>query len=236
MRWLQGLKSSLASDTDGELGRADLVSRVVAGIVSLRRRGTHGEWVFPEAVIVKVRAASGSLEVLRGWGNDPVTESEVTARVLNERVEARDIPARRWEFEIGESDGVEVVDDPSPIFAVLLVEGGDRDGDRFPLGPGRREWRLGRGQWHIDQRVQNDIVLSESAKWLSRAAAILHRSGNGFEVEARDQGDYVVVRSREGAPRHPAMTASGRVSVAPGDRVEFHDGGQAVISLRLEAS
>lgn len=236
MRWLNALKRSLSSDNDGELGRADLVALVAQGILSLGRRGTRGEWVFPEAVIVRVHAASGSLEVLRAWANDPVTEAEITARLLNERVEARDAPFRRWEIEIGDAEGVDVVGDPSAIFAVLVVEGGDRDGDRFPLGAGRREWRLGRGRWHTDQRVQNDVMLSETATWLSRAAAILRRSGSGFEIEARDQGDYIVVMPREGAPRRPAMTASGRVSLALGDRVEFNDGGQACVALRLEAS
>lgn len=236
MRWLDELKRSFSADNDGELGRADLVSLTAKGIVALGRRGSKGEWVFPPGVIVQVRASEGSLETLRRWAADPNTEQEITAKLLNERISVSDLPARRWVVEFGESDGVEVIEDPSPVFAVLVVEGGDKDGDRFPVGPGRREWRLGRGRWHADNRVQNDIVLSETATWLSRAAAVLRRTGTGFELEARDQGEYVVVVPREGTPRRPAMTAMGRVPVAIGDRIEFHDGKEAHVALRLEPS
>lgn len=146
-----------------------------------------------------------------------------------------DQPVRRWEVERGEADAVEVLEDASPLFAVLVVAGGDRDGDRFPVGAGAREWRIGRGRWHADNRLQNDIVLSESAVWLSRAAAVLRRTAGGFELEARDQGEYVVVLPRDGTPRRPAMSASGRVALAVGDEIEFHDGKEARLRLRVEA-
>ncbi len=234
MRWLDDLKRTLGSDNDGELGYTDLVTMAARGMLALARRDARGAWVFPPGVIVRVTAAEGSLETLRGWAADPATEREVTARLLNERVEAQDLPARRWEVLAGEHDGIEVVEDPSPVFAVLVVEGGDRDGDRYPVGPGRREWRLGRGRWHADNRLQNDVVLSDGAAWVSRAAAVLRRTAGGFELEARDQGEFVVVVPRDGTPKRPAMTASGRVTLGVGDRVEFHDGKEARLALRLE--
>ncbi len=236
MRWFDDLRRSFAADTDGELGRADLVSLAARGILDLARRDLKGEPSFPPGVILRVSAREGSLETLRGWAADPTTEREITARLLNERLDPSVLPARRWEVERGERDGVEVVEDPAPVLGVLVVEGGDHDGDRYPIGPARREWRIGRGRWHTDNRVQNDVVLAEAAPWLSRGAAILRRTGSGFEIEARDQGEFVVVLPRDGTPRRPAMTASGRVPVALGDRVEFHDGREARIALRLEAA
>lgn len=234
MRWLDDLKRTLKSDNDGELGRADLIAMAARGIEALARRDSKGALVFPPGVILKVTAADGSLETLRAWAADPATEAQITARLLNLRIEAHDLPARRWEVGPGEVNGVEVVEDPSPVLAILVVEGGDRDGDRYPVGPGRREWRLGRGRWHADNRLQNDVVLSETAAWVSRAAAVLRRTPGGFELEARDQGEFVVVVPRDGTPKRPAMTASGRVPLSVGDRVEFHDGKDAQVALRLE--
>jgi hypothetical protein len=83
--------------------------------------------------------------------------------------------------------------------------------------------------------VQNDIVLAEEAPWLSRAAAVLRREGAGFELEARDQGEFLVVLPLNGSAKRPAMTARGAVAVSPGDRIEFHDGKQARLALRIDA-
>ena len=236
MRWFDELRRSFSVDNDGELGRFDLVSLTVKGILALGRRELKGELGLPPGVIVRVSAREGSLETLRAWAANPATEREITARLLNERVEPVAIPVRRWEISPGERDGLEVLEDPAPIYGVFVVEGGDHDGDRHPVGPGRREWRLGRGRWHADNRVQNDIVLADAAPWLSRAAAVLHRTPAGFELEARDQGEFVLVVPAEGTPRRPAMTASGRVPLALGDRVEFHDGKDARLTLRLESA
>jgi hypothetical protein len=235
MGWLEKFKRVIGQDTDGELGRADLVALASRGILSLGRRDERGKLVYPPGVVLRVTACDRSLETLRAWARDPATEAEVSARLLNEGIAAGDQPVRRWEVERGEEDRVEVIEDASPVYAVLVVSGGDRDGDRFPVGAGAREWRIGRGRWHADNRLQNDIVLSDAATWLSRAAAVLRRTPGGFELESRDQGEYVAVHPRDGTPRRPAMSASGRVAVAIGDHVEFHDGNAARLLLRVEA-
>lgn len=239
MRWLKEVAQKLgmqaASDNDGELGGADLVVLASQGILALARRDARGKSVLPSGVVLRVTATEGSLEILRVWAHDPATDSEIDARLLNERFERGALPARRWEIERGETNAIVVVEDASPILAMFVVEGADRDGDRVPVGPGRREWRVGRGRWHADNRLQNDIVLSETEAWLSKAAAIIRREGAGFEVESRDQGEYLVVVPRDGTPVRPAMTAAGRVTVSVGDRIEFHDGKSAMVALRIEA-
>lgn len=226
----------LADDSDGELGRDDLVRRVVQGVLRLRRYGAAGHDTFPDGVIVRVRAAGGRVETLRAFAADPAVEREIDARLLNELAKPGELPLRRWDVSAGEGDGVEVIEDPSPVLAVLVVEGGDRDGDRYPVTPGRREWRLGRGRWHHDQRLPNDVVLTDTLSWVSRAAALLRRGSGLFELEARDQGEYLIVHPFDGTPRRPAMTASGRVAVRVGDRIELHDGKDARIVLHVRGA
>lgn len=236
MRWIDALKGFLGDDSDGELGGADLYALVAKGILALGRRDAKGKLVLPAGVEIRVTAVDGSLATLEQWSRSAETNREIDARLVNERVEPADLPVRRWTVCRGETNGIEVVDDPDPVLAVLVVEGGDKDGDRFPVGPGRREWRLGRGRWHSDSRLPNDIVLSDTAAWLSRGAAILRRVGTGFEVESRDQGEFLVVHPRDGTSRRPALTASGRVALNTGDRLEFHDGKAERVVLRVDAA
>jgi hypothetical protein len=71
-------------------------------------------------------------------------------------------------------------------------------------------------------------------KNVSRAAALVRRSGAFLEVEARQQGEFLMLVRRDGTQLRPALTAAGRLPLAPGDRLVFHDGGQNEIVLRLE--
>ncbi|MFZ5480570.1 MAG: hypothetical protein ACOZNI_27655 [Myxococcota bacterium] len=233
------LKRSLSGGED-ELGRDDLLRRVEDGILALKRHGARGREVFPAGVRVRVVAADGSLATLRGFVADPAFERELEARLANRLATPDQLPARRYEVVAGEPTDVTVIEDPDRVAAVLVIEGGDRDGDRFPVELGRREWRVGRGKWHQerpdDQRLPNDIVLTESLAWVSRAAAIVRRAGALLEVEARQQGEFLVVVKRDGTQQRPAMTASGRIPLAVGDRVELHDGQNGRVALRVESA
>jgi len=55
-----------------------------------------------------------------------------------------------------------------------------------------------------------------------------------FELEALDQSEALVVARPDGQRLRPALAASGRVPVQPGDIVEFTDGAKTVLSVRLE--
>lgn len=222
-----------AADDDGELGREDLLRQTVKGILALRRHGARGVDEFPAAVLVHITVATGSIETLRRWTRDSAFEREMEARLLNELATPGDLPARRYDIAAGERDGIEVSEDAAPIWAVLVIDGGDRDKDRYPVEGARREWRLGRGPWHVDHRLPNDIILATEDRWVSRAAAILHRTGALFEVEAREQGEFLVVHPRDGTPKRPAMVPSGRVAVQIGDTLEFHDGADHHIRVHV---
>lgn len=236
MGWLDKLRVAASEDaSDGDLDRPDVLRATVKGILAQRRRGPAGTEVFPPGVVVHVTVRGGGVETIRGWVGDPAFEREVDARLVNELARPGELPARRYVVDAGERSGVRVDEDAAPCFAVLVVEGGDHAGDRYPIGVGRKEWRIGRGRWHTENRLPNDIVLSEDARWLSRAAAVLRRAGSLFELEAREQGEYVVVLPADGAPQRPAMTAARRVAVRIGDRVEFHDGKDARITLLVAA-
>ncbi len=233
---LDTIRRSL-SGGDDELGRDDLLRQVEEGILALKRHGERGREVFPAGVRVQIRAAEGGLVPLRAFVADPAFERDLEARLQNRLVAADLLPARRYHVERGEPVGVTVHEDEHALAGVLGVEGGDNDGHRFPVDLARREWRIGRGRWHQerpdDQRLPNDIVLTESLAWVSRAAAILRRSGALFEVEVRQQGEFLLVVRRDGTQVRPAMTASGRAPLRVGDRLELHDGHDGRVALRL---
>ncbi len=223
---------------DDELGRDDLLRQVEEGILALKRHAARGREVFPAGVRVGIRAAEGSVVTLRAFVADPSFERDLEARLQNRLVASETLPARRYKVERGEPTGVTVEEDEQALAGVLVVEGGDHDGHRFPVDLARKEWRIGRGRWHQerpdDQRLPNDIVVTDSLAWVSRAAAVLRRSGALIEVESRQQGECLLVVRRDGTQLRPALTASGRLPLRVGDRVELHDGHDGRVSLRLD--
>src|SRR5207247_6706201 len=117
----------------------------------------------------------------------------------------------------------------------LKIESGDRAGTQTPLSPDRRDLLLGRSPWHgDDQQVANDIIISENERAISRKAARLHRTGASFELQSLDQREALSVVRPDGTRLRPALSASGRVPVKPGDLIEFSDGAKAVVVLKLE--
>jgi len=222
---------------DHELHRDDLLRRSEEGVWRLRSFGARGEECFPPAVVVRVTLASGSPDVARGLVTDPAFARDLEARLLNRLVHPRPdgLPVVRWEVATGPTDTVTVVEDPRPAAAHLFIRGGDRDGACVVLAAGQREFRVGRGPWHGRDRVlANDVVASESDAFVSRAAALLIRSGAVLEVESRDQGECLQVLRPDGARIRPARTASGRVRIGPGDTLAFDDGEGHQVLLVLE--
>lgn len=236
---LDTIKRGLAGGDD-ELSRDDLLRATEEGILGLKRHGSRGREVFPAGVRVRIRANEGSLATLRAFVADPTFERDLEARLANRLVGAADLPARRYVVELGDDAGITVAEDDQMLAGVFAVEGGDNDGHRYPVDLQRREWRLGRGRWHQerqdDQRLPNDIVLTESLAWISRAAALFRRSGALIEVESRQQGEFLIVVRRDGTQVRPSMTASGRTAIRPGDRIEFHDGHSGRVTLRFDAA
>jgi hypothetical protein len=251
MDWFENIKKKLSvavqktaetvhAGGDDELGREDLLRDTCDGILKLRRHGARGKDVFPPGVIVRVAARDGSLESLRRFVADSSFEEDLDAMLRNRLVEPGALPARRYVIATGSANRVVVEDDTVGVQAVFVVEGGDKDGERYVVKLSQREWRLGRGKWHQnlpdDQRVPNDIVLSDTLSWISRAAAVIERSGAFLEVVSRQQKDFLVVLKADGAKIRPHLTASGRAPMAIGDRLEFHDGGSGTLVLRLDPS
>ncbi len=230
------IRRSFAGGED-ELGRDDLLRHIEDGILRFKRHGSRGREVFPSGVHVRITAAEGSLATLRAFVRDASFERDLEARLQNRLVAVEALPARRYTVQQGDAPGVVVEEDEQALAGVLIVEGGDHDGHRFPIDLARKDWRIGRGRWHQehpgDQRLPNDVIVTESASFVSRAAAILRRSGAFLEVESRQQGDFLIVVRADGTQLRPAMTASGRAPLRVGDRLELHDGREARIGLRL---
>lgn len=236
---LDTIKRGLAGG-DHELSRDDLLRAAEDGILGFKRHGARGREVFPAGVRVLIRASEGSLATLRAFVGDPSFERDLEARLANRLVAAADLPARRYVVEQGDPQGITVVEDDQMLAGVFVIEGGDNDGARYPVDLQRREWRLGRGRWHQerqdDQRLPNDIVLTDTLPWISRAAALFRRSGALIEVESRQQGEFLIVVRRDGTQVRPSMTASGRTPIRAGDRIEFHDGHSGRVTLRFDVA
>ena len=186
MDWFEKVKAALGSvvkstaDTvatagDDELGREDLLREACDGVLKLKRHGAKGKEVFPPGVIVRVAARDGSLESLRRFVVDPGFEQDLDAMLKNRLTEPGVLPARRYVIALGERNHVAVEDDTLGVQAQFVVEGGDKDGDVYLVALSQREWRLGRGRWHQesgdDQRIANDVVLSETLPWVWKGEA-----------------------------------------------------------------
>lgn len=231
-----GVKELLGGVIHEELGQPDLLRRVTDGIVSLARHADRGLPVLPPEVEVRIKVGDGGVQVIERFVQDPAFDREVEARVLNELVRLRPdgLPVRRYVVEPGERNAVEVREAPLRRFR-LRIQGGDRDGAAITLPVARRQYLLGRGDWHGDEmQVANDVALCEGERAVSRRAARLHRSAAGLELESLDQREALIVQKADGERVRPALTASGRVSVVPGDRVEFTDGKRAVLTVFVE--
>lgn len=230
-----GVKELIGGVIHEELGQPDLLRRVTEGIVALARHADRGLPVLPPEVEVRIKV-EGGVQVIERFVQDPAFDREVEARVLNELVRLRPdgLPVRRYIVEPGEKNAVEVREAPRRRFR-LLIQGGDRDGAAITLPATRRQYLLGRSDWHGDEmQVANDVVLCETERAVSRRAARLHRSAAGLELESLDQREAVVVEKADGERLRPALTASGRVAIVPGDRVEFTDGKRPVITVLIE--
>ena len=230
-----GLKTLLTGGA-GELGQPDLLRKVVDGILKLRRHGGRGIEVLPEEVEVRIKVGEGGVQAIQSFLEDPSFDREVEAALLNRLVHAREdrMPVRHYTVEAGDRTSVEV-SEIKPRTLQLRVEGGDRNGSTFPMPPGRRDLLMGRGPWHgDDQQVANDVIVAEKEKTISRRAARVRRSGAAMEIESLDQREAMVVVKPDGSRLRPALAATGRVQIRPGDAIEFTDGAKTVLILHLE--
>jgi hypothetical protein len=231
-----GVKELIGGVMGQELGQPDLLRRVSEGIVSLARHADRGLPVLPREVEVRIRVAEGGVQVIERFVQDPAFDREVEARVLNELVRLRPdgLPIRRYVVETADKTSVEVREAPLRRFR-LRLQGGDRDGREIALPPARRQYLLGRTDWHGDEmQVANDVVLCESERAISRRAARLHRSAAGLELESLDQREAMIVVRADGERLRPALAASGRVPLQAGDRIEFTDGKEPVLTVVVE--
>jgi hypothetical protein len=230
-----GLKTLLTGGAS-ELGQPDLLRKVVDGILKLRRHGGRGIEVLPEEVQVRIKVGEGGVQAIQTFLEDPSFDREVEASLLNRLVHAREdrMPVRHYSVEAGDRTSVEVAEIPARTLQ-FRVAGGDRDGLKIPVPPGRRDLLIGRGPWHgDDQHVANDVIVANADKTISRRAARIRRAGAALEIESLDQREAMVVVKPDGSKLRPALSASGRVPVRPGDAIEFTDGSKTVLTLHLE--
>jgi hypothetical protein len=219
-----------------ELGAPDLTRKIVDGIARLRHHAGRGVAVLPPEVEVHVQVADGSVHVIEKFVQDPLFDREVEAALRNKLVDVPEhsLPIRRYIVEPGKRTRVVVVESRPKRYS-LRIEGGDRDGTVIAIPGDQRDVLLGRGPWHgDDEQVANDIQVAEADRRISRRAARMHRTGGLFELEALDQAEAIAVVKPDGHRQRPALSATGKVQVRPGDVIEFLEGARPVLTVRLE--
>ncbi len=233
--FLETFKKLLSGGSE-ELGRDDLLRRVADGISRMRTWGAKGSELFPPAVVVKISVADASVSLIKEMVDDPAFDHEVEARLKNTlvRVTGVRMPVRRYEVREASENRIQVKEDSESAVTRLTIEGGDLDGQTLDMPTRQRVFRMGRGEWHgSDRVVPNDLVITNSDAFVSRAAAIIRRVGAFLELETRDQGEFLLLHRGDGARVRPAMTAKGRVLVRPGDSIAFTDGASKRITIKV---
>jgi hypothetical protein len=228
MGWL----SSLLRGGEGEVGWEDLVRRAVDRLATLAHDGARGQRVFASEVRVVVTVPERSVEVARGFVDDPRFDREVAASLANRcDVAVTELPLREYTVTAGERLEV-TASEQAPRPWELAIEGGDLAGRVHPLPAGATHVTFGRGAWHgPDGGVRNDLVVCERTAFVSRRAGALHRAAQHLEVSALDQGDLLIVRRPDGEVVRPARTSRGRVALRPGDVIELSDGRDDAVRL-----
>lgn len=217
-----------------ELGWDDLVRRVVEAVAKLARYGEHGRVAFPPDVEVQIGVAEGSVEVIRGFVDKPELDQAVGAALANRcDCDARSLPSRQYLVAAAAQTSVVAVEGAPRVWE-LEIGGGDLDGRVLAIPAGRKEVRLGRGEWHgTDATTRNDLVVCEETDFVSRRAARITFAGHHPEIESLDQGDTLTVRRAGGDAIRPARTARGRAALEAGDTIELGDGRARVVRLVL---
>jgi len=221
-----------------QLDRPNLRRQVVEGILRLKQRGRRGVEALPPAIAITITVGEGSVGVVRRFVDAPEFDREIEAELLNRLVgvRAEALPVRAYTVETGPRSVVTVSEATAGILGFLVVEDGDAAGRVFSIRADRAEHRLGRGAWHGDGGLPNDIVASEAARFVSRRAAVVERVGSGIMVRALDQGDCLIVVRSDGRRVRPVNTRAQRVKLEFGDQIELTDGGSQQVRLRLLAS
>ncbi|MEL6344937.1 MAG: FHA domain-containing protein [Myxococcota bacterium] len=233
MGLLDRLKAMLgeARSSRDQFDRPDLRREVVQQILALKQRGRRGVETLPHALTVSITVAEGSVEVVRGFVDDPSFDNEIGAELLNRLVGARGdaLPARFYAVNAGKTSSVVVQEKAAGVLARLRLP----DGSFTPLDARRREIRVGRGPHHGSNGLSNDIALDEAHRFISRRAALIERAGSGVTVRSLDQGECLVVIRSDGKRIRPKNTRAGSVRLQPGDTLSFTDGGDQAVSIQI---
>lgn len=232
---LLGMVNSGSGGGRDGMDRPNLRRQVVGEILRLKQRGKRGVELLPPAVTITITVGSGSVEVVRRFVGDTSFDKEIEAELLNRLVGAQSeaLPLRTYVVQEGDGKPVTVTESAGGVFGWLEICDGDRAGEVVALSTSRAEHRVGRGAWHGDGGVPNDVIASEDARFVSRRAAVIERGSLGLAIRALDQGDCLLVVRADGRRVRPSNTRARRVKLEFGDQIELTDGGTQKITLRL---
>jgi len=229
--WLSGLGIN-----QDELDQPNLRQQITRKILRLESWGPRGRKTLPAVVEISIEVGDGSVGVTQGFIDDPDFDREVEADLLNRLVKtsADELPVRIYaRVRAAPRTRVVVREAAESHQAWLEIEGGDQHGTWYPITTAQSEWYLGRTEWHGDDTMANDVVLSHELRFVSRRAAQLRRLGSGLMIESLDQGDFLTVITRQNQRIRPTHVRGGLVRINPGDVLEFSDGGAKKILVRV---
>jgi len=212
----------------GPGGPDELRRRVVEALLVHQGGGARGRASFPPALEVTVTVPADQVARVERMTDDPSFDPSVADRLLNElaRASRDDLPVRV--YAVVDGDRLAVVAEPTDEGAgvALFVLDGDRAGERLVLPLTEEELRIGRGPNHGPaDAVANDLVVTATEKWVSRAAATIRRAGAAAILKVVDQGEDLVGGDGAGGRKRPARTRERSVRVERGDVIELRDPG-----------
>src|SRR6266540_2825559 len=144
MGWL----TSLLKGGDDEVGWDDLVTRAVDTMAKLAHYGARGEVTFAAEVSVTLTVPGRSVDIVRGFVDDPRFDREIAAALANRcDVPVDHLPLRDYVVTGGDRPAVSVIEQ-APRPWELEVEGGDLAGRILALPSGATPLVFGRGEWH----------------------------------------------------------------------------------------
>lgn len=212
----------------GPVNPDELRRRVVEALLQHQGFGARGRASFPPALEVTIAVPEAELARVERMTTEPSFDPAVATRLQNELAQASrdDLPVRVYRVVAGPK--LSVTADPTDEGAgiALFVLDGDRAGERLVLPMTEDELRIGRGPSHGSaDAVANDLVVTATSKWVSRAAATIRRAGAAAVLKVVDQGEDLVVIDESGTRRRPARTRDRTVRVERGDVIELRDPG-----------
>ena len=237
-RWLRGGLRR----TDREIGYEELKRAVFDAIQGLHSYGPRGVSTFPAGLMLSIECPPQHRAVVAGYLDLSELRDDVEALLLNEnpRLSRAGLPV--WRGELANGPRFRVTASAAEQGAhgvqgrvVLVVANGDCANRWLEVPLKKQSLYVGRGEWHdYHAGLRNDLQVTQTAGFVSRAALVVRRSGAHIEVNARGEAaQYTLIHRAGGRRLSLNRSRTPWVTVEAGDTVHFGDGTDQSIQLHV---